>query len=81
MCLIPEIPFDLDALIEHVKHIWEQNDCVVLCCAEGAGQDLLLGEAHATDASGNPILKDVGTFLRDTIKKRIPVGFRTYTAV
>ena len=28
------------------------------------------------DASGNPILKDIGTYLRDNIKKRITVRLR-----
>ena len=37
-----------------------------------SGQDVLAsnGDAHATDASGNPILADVGTFLKAEIKKR-----------
>jgi hypothetical protein len=37
--------------------------------AEGAGQDLLSGSSGETDPSGNPILGDIGDFLRDSIKK------------
>ena len=29
-----------------------------------------MGDARETDASGNPILKDSGIWLRDSIKKR-----------
>jgi len=71
-CLIPEVPFKvtgenglckyLDAVIKYKGH------CVV-CVAEGAGQDLLDdGGSTGTDASGNPILKDIGLYLKNEFK-------------
>ena len=43
----------------------KKGNCIV-CVAEGAGQDLARAHTnHVTDASGNPILHDIGTFLRD----------------
>lgn len=52
-----------------------------MCVAEGAGQDLLSGGAAGAggpaatverDASGNPILADVGPWLKAELKKGIP---------
>lgn len=46
----------------------------MICVAEGAGQDLLGGaDSGATDASGNPILKDIGLYLKDVLKTRLKV--------
>lgn len=46
----------------------------MICVAEGAGQDLLGGaDSGATDASGNPILKDIGLFLKDALKTKLKV--------
>ena len=71
--LIPEIPFELDLLIEYVAKTLDKKGHVVICVAEGAGQDVLGAESIGADASGNPILKDIGTFLRDTFKARLKV--------
>jgi len=71
LCLIPEVPFVLDgptgALAHVEKHVKDKGHAVIVV-AEGAGQDVL-GADSETDASGNPILKDVGPFMRDAIKK------------
>ncbi|KAG2435483.1 hypothetical protein HYH02_011778 [Chlamydomonas schloesseri] len=70
VCLIPEIPFRMDKLCEHVATIFEKQGHCVVCVAEGAGQDLLTsGGAGGTDASGNPILADIGVYLRNEFKK------------
>ena len=60
-------------VVEYVAKALEKKGHVVICVAEGAGQDVLGAESVGTDASGNPILKDIGTFLRDTFKARIKV--------
>ena len=44
----------------------------VICVAEGAGQEAM-EKTLGTDASGNPILADVGIFLRDKLKAAIKV--------
>ena len=69
VCLIPEIGFKMPKLLDHIRGILNRKDCCVVCVAEGAGQDVLDGAAGGTDASGNPILKDIGIHLRDAFKK------------
>lgn len=62
-------------LIAHLTKLIERKGHAVVCVAEGAGQDLLSGAAAATaerDASGNPILADVGPWLKSELKKGIP---------
>ncbi|KFM26473.1 6-phosphofructokinase 5, chloroplastic [Auxenochlorella protothecoides] len=72
VCLIPEIPFSVPRLVAHVQTILAAKDYCVICVAEGAGQDVVQeGGAGGTDASGNPILKDIGTFLRDRFEEAI----------
>ena len=36
--LIPEVPFELDKLLDHVSKILDKRGHVVICTAEGAGQ-------------------------------------------
>jgi len=73
--LIPEVPFLLDGdkgLCKYLERVLENKGHCVVCVAEGAGQDLLeadAGRAGATDASGNPILQDVGMFLKAELKR------------
>lgn len=74
VCLIPEIDFQEDKLIACIEKILGRKGHAVVCVAEGAGQTLLASShSHSTDASGNPILADIGIFLRDRIKKLIKV--------
>lgn len=65
VCLIPEVPFKLygeSGLFAFMEKVLKQKGHCVVCVAEGAGQQLLEDEHGngATDASGNPILKDIG---------------------
>lgn len=72
LCLIPEIPFTIPKVVAFVKKILAAKDFCVICVAEGAGQDIVqAGAAGGTDPSGNPILKDIGTFLRDEFHQAI----------
>jgi len=73
VCLVPEVPFKMDKLQEHIDKVLKQNNFCVMCIAEGAGQDILKANGTTgTDASGNPILEDVGTWMRDAMKKAFP---------
>ena len=65
-CLVPEVPFTLDALLQALKKRLEKRRHAVVVVAEGAGQDLLHAGAER-DASGNIRLGDIGIFLRDQI--------------
>ena len=65
-CLIPEVPFGLEAFLEILKKRLERRGHAVIVVGEGAGQDLMqLGGDQ--DASGNIRLGDIGLFLKDHI--------------
>jgi 6-phosphofructokinase 1 len=66
-CLVPEVPFSLETLLQALEERLERRGHAVIVSAEGAGQDLLEKNAER-DASGNPRLGDIGLFLRDHIK-------------
>ncbi|GFH13165.1 PFK domain-containing protein [Haematococcus lacustris] len=72
-CLIPEVPFKLGGptgLLAYLESVIKYKGHCVVCVAEGAGQDLLEdGGSLGTDASGNPILRDIGSFLKSEFKK------------
>ncbi len=65
-CLIPEVPFTLEKLLESVKGRLARSGHAVIVVAEGAGQELM-GESGQRDASGNVKFKDIGLFLKDRI--------------
>ena len=68
--LIPEVPFSMlgpDGFLPALERRLLKRRHAVIVVAEGAGQDLLQSSGK-TDASGNPILGDIGDFLRHEIK-------------
>ncbi|BDA40893.1 ATP-dependent 6-phosphofructokinase 5, chloroplastic [Coccomyxa sp. Obi] len=72
VCLIPEVPFVLEGskgLFAYLERVLEQRGHAVVCVAEGAGQDILAKGEQGTDASGNPILQDVGVWMKGELKK------------
>lgn len=69
--LIPEVPFDLEGdkgLLAHLERRILRRGHAVILLAEGAGQDLFVGDG-LTDASGNRRLGDIGILLSDRIKR------------
>eukprot|EP00798_Chlamydomonas_sp_ICE-L_P022356 gene22356-29452_t len=72
-CLIPEVPYTLKGphgLFAYLDNLLEEKGHCVVCVAEGSGQDLLAdGPALGYDANGNPILRDIGTHLRNLLKE------------
>jgi len=66
-CLVPEVPFTLEALLASLRERLERRGHAVIVVAEGAGQHLVsrLGDR---DRSGNVRYGDIGVFLRDAIK-------------
>ena len=70
-CLVPEVPFDLEGPNGFYEHLWERlekKDHAVVVVAEGAGQNFL-NCGGDQDKSGNTKLCDIGTFLRDDMKR------------
>ncbi|CAD7699689.1 unnamed protein product [Ostreobium quekettii] len=74
--LIPEVPFELQGpkgLFQYLKKVIQHKGHAVVCVAEGAGQSIMGQTSNgngskATDASGNPILQDIGKFLRQEMQ-------------
>jgi 6-phosphofructokinase 1 len=70
-CLIPEGKLILHGeygFLEALKERILTRKHAVIAVAEGAGTELI-GEANETDASGNKLHKDIGTFLNKEIKQ------------
>jgi 6-phosphofructokinase 1 len=67
-CLVPEVPFSMDAFLAALKKRLEQRNHAVIVVAEGAGQDLFTSTGER-DASGNVKYVDIGIYLRDEIKR------------
>jgi 6-phosphofructokinase 1 len=70
ICLIPEIGFSVDDVVETARQRIRRDGSVVIVVAEGAGQDLLADEA-GWDASGNRRHGDIGVFLRDALREAL----------
>eukprot|EP00268_Persea_americana_P029639 TRINITY_DN2865_c1_g1_i3.p1 TRINITY_DN2865_c1_g1~~TRINITY_DN2865_c1_g1_i3.p1 ORF type:complete len:537 (+),score=85.12 TRINITY_DN2865_c1_g1_i3:307-1917(+) len=71
ICLIPEVPFNLEGphgVLRHLEHLIQTKGSAVVCVAEGAGQELL-EKSIATDASGNAVLGDIGVHIQQKIKR------------
>ncbi len=65
--LIPEVPFELEGaggFLNVLRQRLERRGHAVIVVAEGAGQNLMAAEDHATDASGNARLRDIGVYLK-----------------
>jgi 6-phosphofructokinase 1 len=65
-CLIPEVPFTMEKLLESLQARLLSRGHAVIVVAEGAGQELI-GENQVRDASGNVKFNDIGLYLRDRI--------------
>ena len=69
---IPEIPFDLGGpkgLFSILEKRLRNRGHAVIIVAEGAGQQYISPDSEKKDVSGNPILGDIGIFLKTEIKK------------
>ena len=72
VCLIPETKFELHGpggLLSHIERTLEMKGHCVVVVAEGAYQEEMSCMEGNKDASGNPILEDVGRYLKDEIKQ------------
>src|ERR1700752_153392 len=66
LCLIPEIEFNVDGVIQAASQRIQRDGYAVIVVAEGAGQNLL-DETAEFDASGNRRHSDIGVYLKDVI--------------
>ena len=67
-CLIPEVPFTLERLLDELQRRLDRRGHALVVVAEGAGQDLL-ARSSERDASGNVKYGDIGLFLRQAITR------------
>jgi 6-phosphofructokinase 1 len=83
--LVPEVKFDLyggNGFLAHLEKRLSKRGHAVICVAEGAGQELLAKDSlKEYDASGNPLLEDIGYFLKEKIteyfkSKKIKVSLK-----
>jgi 6-phosphofructokinase 1 len=79
-CLVPEVPFALEAFLKALGERLERRGHALVVVAEGAGQDLL-AKTQARDASGNVRYGDIGAFLRAEIqghfeRERVPITLK-----
>ncbi len=65
-CLVPEVPFTLEAFLEALGRRLEARGHAVVVVGEGAGQDLM-EDSGGRDASGNVRFGDIGLFLKERI--------------
>jgi len=65
-CLVPEIPFTVEALLSALEDHLREKGHAVIVAAEGAGQDLLDG-SEESDSSGNVRLKDIGLYIKEKV--------------
>ena len=84
VCLVPEQQFKLQGeggLLSHLEKVLESKGHAVVVVAEGAGQDLLTRSGGGSgevmrDPSGNPILADIGAFLKSEFQRNFTGGSR-----
>jgi 6-phosphofructokinase 1 len=69
--LVPEVPFDLEGprgLFRILEARLRRKGHAVIVVAEGAGQKYVQDSSGRKDESGNPLLGDIGIFLKDALK-------------
>lgn len=79
--LVPEEPLVLEGptgLYSYVERVLDRQGHAVIVVAEGAGQELMVGE-RGSDKSGNAKLGDIGVFLKDRIPKHFAAQDREVT--
>jgi 6-phosphofructokinase 1 len=70
--LVPEVPFDLEGprgLFRVLESRLRRKKHAVIVVAEGAGQQYVAEADGRRDPSGNPVLGDIGSFLKTRIER------------
>ncbi len=68
-CLIPEVPIDLDDLLDRMARRLDRKHHAVIVVAEGAGQQMMQTDNLQTDSSGNVKYADIGLFLKGKLNE------------
>jgi 6-phosphofructokinase 1 len=77
--LLPEQPFDLDAVVKHVEHRFETDYSPIVVVSEGAlpKDSGLITQTQQLDAFGHVRLGGIGQWLADQLEKRTGKEART----
>jgi 6-phosphofructokinase 1 len=70
ICLIPEIPVQMDGqggVLKHVERALDRIGHCVIVVAEGAGEELLSSKSNEKDESGNKRLPPIAEYLKNEI--------------
>jgi 6-phosphofructokinase 1 len=81
LCLIPEVPIQLDGpegCLPHLERVVARKGHALVVVAEGAGEDLL-GKSAEVDAGGNRKLPPIGDFMVAQIKKHFAASQKEVT--
>jgi 6-phosphofructokinase 1 len=74
-CLIPEMSFTVEGLIEALERRFAAGKThAVIVVAEGAGQELIKENSEQRDRSGNILKKDIGEFLKEKLRAHFCSG-------
>mmetsp|Transcript_73723 Transcript_73723/g.130157 ORF Transcript_73723/g.130157 Transcript_73723/m.130157 type:complete len:522 (-) Transcript_73723:380-1945(-) len=77
LVMIPEVPVNMEDILEYVDAVIARKGFMVIVVAEGAGQELVA--TGKKDATGHTIYGDIGTYLRDAVNKHLkPKGGRSF---
>jgi len=68
LCLLPEMDISLPKVLKHCLHLVQTKKHAVIVVAEGCG-DTLIKSSGGTDAGGNKVLADVGTWLKQELER------------
>lgn len=74
LVLVPEVPVDLDRIVDRIRDLYDLQKNVVIVCGEGivdtTGRELG-AERTSTDPAGNTVLGGAATVLREMLADRL----------
>jgi len=79
ICILPEVPVDLESIISQVRDSMVASGTCIMIVAEGASNHFLKGDIQDKDPSGNPVIPDVGQFLKKQLMTRIGSEYPGFT--
>jgi 6-phosphofructokinase len=66
LILVPEVPIDIDRIVDRIKELYELQKCVVIACGEGIidGEGRMIAEQSVMDPAGNRVLSGAAEGLK-----------------
>jgi len=79
ICILPEVPVDIDSITNQVRDSMVASGTCIMIVAEGASNHFFKDGNQASDPSGNPIIPDVGQFLKKELITRLGSEYPDFT--